>query len=239
MTRLICGQQIDGPLYGEGQLGTGVDLVDRVLSTVRLGPAGKCPEEPDKPILVIFDPDHSGSVVSGGGADPVGNRFREMRLAIETVAKRCKCGRELAAMLNFDSPNSGDVAPTPLRGGMASLERGLTIPRDAGGCSLLGPSLARAQAMADQHPDHHVVLIVLSDFQLFDSNVAEVLSDFANFPGQAHAVVLRASPPQVLLDDPRVIVTPMKPTDPPGALAKAIFGTLTAARRMPSRRRTS
>jgi hypothetical protein len=236
MTRLICGQQISGTLYGQGQLGRGVDFADHVLSAVRLGPTGKCPKDPDKPVLAIFDPDHSGSVVSGGGADPVGNRFREMRMAIETVAKRCKCGRELVAMLNFDSPNSGDVPPTPLRGAMGSIERGLTIPRDAGGCSLLGPSLLQARRIADQHPDHHVVLVVLSDFLLFDSDVPRVLNDFANFPGQPHAVVLRATPPQALVADPRVIVTAINPTDPPGALTKAIFGTLTATRRMPSRR---
>lgn len=234
MTRLLGGPQLSGHLFGEGRLGVRSTTADCALAAVRLGPVGRCP---DVPVLLITTTDNSGSVVSVGGNDPCSNRFKEMRLAIEAVARRCKCGEELVAMLNFDSPNSGDVLPTHLAGGVAKLERGLEIPRDGGGCSLLGPSLAQARRIADRYPDHHVVCIVLSDFELFDGDVAGVLQAFAEFPGQPHAVVLRSTAPQVLLDDPRVIVTPVSPTDPVGAVAKAVFTALTATRRVRSIRR--
>jgi hypothetical protein len=234
VTRLLGGPQFRGDLFGEGQLGVRSAAVDRTLAGVRLGPAGGCPE---KRILLIGSADNSGSVVSGSGNDPCGNRFREMGLAIETVGKRCKCGEELVALLNFDSPTSADVRPTVLRGGMSTIEKGLTVPGDGGGSSCLGPSLARAHRIADQYPDHHVLFVVLSDFELLDGNVAGVLRDFANFPGQPHAVVLRSSPPQELLNDPRVLVSQVTSSDPPGTLAKAIFNSLTATRRIPFRKR--
>jgi hypothetical protein len=42
--------------------------------------------------------------------------------------------------------------------------------------------------------------------------------------------VFRSQPPAVLVDAPDVIVTRVQPTDPPGAVAKAIFTSLTALR---------
>jgi hypothetical protein len=61
--------------------------------------------------------------------------------------------------------------------------------------------------------------------------VPAVLEEFAEFPGQAHAVLLRTSPPQCLVDDPRVSVAQVNHGDPPGTLAKVLFGALTATRR--------
>jgi hypothetical protein len=234
VSRLLSGPQLSGQLFGEGRLGVRSGVNDRTLAAVRLGPVGKCP---DAPVLLITTVDNSGSVVGTGGNDPCGNRFQEMRLAIETVAKRCKCGNELVAMLNFDSPNSADVAPTSLRDGIGSLGRGLAIPQHSAGSSVLGPSLAQARHIADRHPNHRVVFVVLSDFQLFDSDVAGVLSEFTDFPGKPHAVVLRSAVPAALVEDPRVIVSPVNSTDPAGTLAKAIFTALTATRRIPSRKR--
>ena len=195
---------------------------------VYLGPVGACPDEP---VLLILIFDNSGSVAGVGGNDPIGQRFDEARLAIETVGKRCRCGKELAATLTFDSPTSLDVAPTPLKGGIATIEQGLAIPPDGGGSSNLGPALRLARRLADRHPEHRTVLCVLSDYQLFDSNVRAVLEELADFPGQVHAVVLRTSPPQFLVDDPRVSVAQVNHGDPPGTLAKVLFGALTATRR--------
>jgi hypothetical protein len=205
-------------------------VVTRRTPAVNLGPVGKCPH---KPVLLIADFDNSGSVAGIGGNDPCSNRFAEAHLAIETVSRRCKCGTELVALLNFDSPNSADVAPTPLRGGMATIERGLRIPPDGGGSSNLGPSLRIARRLAQQHPEHHAIFCTLTDFQLFDPDVPGVLDELADFPaGEVHAVVLRSAVPQRLVDDPRVIVTPVNQGDPPGTLAKAIFAALTATRRV-------
>jgi hypothetical protein len=116
---------------------------------VYLGSVGACPDEP---VLLILIFDNSGSVAGVGGNDPIGQRFEEARLAIETVGKRCRCGKELAAILTFDSPTTLDVAPIPLKGGIATIEQGLAIPPDGAGSSILGPSLRLARGISDSHP---------------------------------------------------------------------------------------
>ncbi len=224
---------LPGRLQSAELQGTSVDRearrseARRVLA-VQLGPVGRCP---DVPVLLIGCFDNSGSVAGVGGNDPCSNRFAEAQLAIEAVSRRCDCGEELVALLNFDSPTSADVKPTALRNGMASIERGLTIPADGGGSSILGPSLGMARQLAAQYSDHHAVLCVLSDFELYDGDVPGVLTGLANFPGQVHAVALRTVPPQRLTDDPRVVVSRVNQGDPPGTLARAVFSALTATRR--------
>lgn len=198
-------------------------------SDIVLGHAGRCPAEPTHLILVF---DNSGSVGSAGGNDPLSNRFAEARLAIEAVSRRCRCDRELVSVLHFDCPTSGDVPPTQInRQHWRQIERGLAIPPDGAGASLLGPSLKEAYRLAAQFPDHQHVLCVLSDFQLFDSDLAKVIDDFSAFPGEPHAVVLRATSPSPLLDDAAVEVTSVDYTDPPGAVARAVFGAATTHRR--------
>lgn len=194
---------------------------------INLGRTGRCPEQP---ILFTTVVDNSGSVSGVAGNDPVGNRFAELRLAIESVAKRCRCGDELVALLNFDSPTSVDVPPTAMKGGMSVIDQGLKIPADGAGSSVLGSSLGLARRLVDHHPEHQGVLVVLSDFELLDRDVPGVLKELCDFPGLVHAVVLRSAPPQQLVDDPRVDVTHVTHSDPPGALAKAIFAALTATR---------
>ena len=199
---------------------------------INLGNPGRCPEQP---ILLIAIFDNSGSVSAAAGNDPVGNRFEEVRLAVESVAKRCRCGLECIALMTFDSPTSGDVPPTPMKGGMVAIEKGLSIPPDGGGSSVLGPSLDRARELMDKFLEHQAVLVVLSDFQLFDSDVPRTLKVLTEFPGLVHVVALRSEPPQVLIDDPRVQVTHVQHSDPPGALAKAIFAALISTRRRSGR----
>ena len=198
-------------------------------SDIVLGYAGRCPLEPTH---LILDFDNSGSVGSAGGNDPIGNRFVEARLAIEAVSRRCRCDRELVSIVHFDCPTSGDVPPTPLnRHRSRQIERGLAIPPDGAGASLLGPSLQEAYRLAERFPDHQHVLCVLSDFLLFDDDLPKVLDDFSAFPGTLHAVVLRANPPSRLLDDDRIQVTSVAYTDRPGAVAHAVFGAATTHRR--------
>jgi hypothetical protein len=91
--------------------------------------------------------------------------------------------------------------------------------------------LKEAYLLAAQFPDHRHVLCVLSDFQLFDLDLSKVLDDFSAFPGELHAVVLRANPPSRLLDDDRIQVTSVDYADPPGAVAHAVFGAATTHRR--------
>jgi hypothetical protein len=198
------------------------------MSPIHLGDAGRCPE---KPALVIADFDNSGSVAGLGGNDPIGNRFAEVRLAFEAVARCCRCGRELGAVTNFDTPTRADVAPTNLKSGMSIIERGFCIPNDGVGSSVLGPSLGAVRRMVDGHPDHDAVLVVLSDFELYDGDVEQVLMELCDFPGLVHVVVLRSAPPTRLVDDPRVKLTHIAHGEPPGAVAKAVFAALTTNRR--------
>ncbi len=192
-----------------------------------LGSPGRCPHEPTLVTLVF---DNSGSVSTGN--DPIGTRYAEARLAVEAVAKRCRCHRELAAVIHFDHPTSRCVSPTPLdRAGLATVLDGLSIPSDGRGISNLGPSLKRAYELAARYPDHRHAVVVASDFELFDNDVDRVLSDLRSFPGLVHAVVLRSEPPAVLLDDESVVVSRIQYGDKPGAVARALFESLTVYRR--------
>lgn len=198
-------------------------------SDIVLGHPGRCPLEPTH---LILDFDNSGSVGSAGGNDPIGNRFVEARLAIEAVSRRCRCDRELVSIVHFDYPTSGDVPATPLnRHRSRQIERGLAIPPDGAGASLLGPSLKEAYRLAERFPNYQHILCVLSDFLLFDDDLPKVLDDFAAFPGVVHAVVLRANPPARLLEDDRIHVTHVDYVDQPGAVAHAVFGVATTHRR--------
>jgi hypothetical protein len=72
-------------------------------------------------------------------------------------------------------------------------------------------------------------LVVLSDFQLLDTDPAQVLLDLAAFPGQVHAVVLGVRVPAGVLDE-RITVTHIGRDDPHGAVARALFSSLTTHR---------
>jgi hypothetical protein len=198
----------------------------RSRSRIVLGSPGRCPHTP---VLTTMLFDNSGSVSTGN--DPIGNRYDEAKLAVEAIARRCRCQRELAAIVHFDYPTSRCVAPTPLdRLGLRTIHAGLGIPTDSRGISELGPSLKRAYKLAAEHPDYRHVLVIASDFELFDPDVPKVLEDVRSFPGQVFAVVLRSEPPQILVDDEKVAVVRIGYDDEAGAVARAIFESLTVYR---------
>jgi hypothetical protein len=199
---------------------------NRPTLSYQLGNPGR--PSPD-PTITIFISDDSGSVIGPAGADPVSNRYEEAWRAFRAIGRRGG-KHELGAVLHFDTPTSGDVPPTPLtRAGLQRLRSGLHVPRDAAGTSCLGPSLKAAVDMANHYATHVATLIVLSDFELFDDNVGQVLDDLADFPGDVHAVVLGGSRMDGVLHD-RIHVTPANYDDPPGTVARAVFGGLTARR---------
>jgi uncharacterized protein with von Willebrand factor type A (vWA) domain len=109
------------------------------------------------------------------------------------------------------------------------LQAGLRTPPEAAS-SNLGPSLHAAYEAAAGHSQHQAALVVASDFQLFDPDLERVLADMAAFPGKVHAVVLRATPPAQLMQDARVTVTAVNYDSPVGAVARAVFGSLTTSR---------
>lgn len=191
-----------------------------------LGQAGRPAKVPTL-LIAIFD--NSGSVTWPTGTDPLSNRFAEVDRAFSLVARR-GTRHELGAVLHFDTPSSGEVGPVPItRAGMQQLRQGLRIPLDGAGSSKLGPSLRRAGETAQAHPDHEVTLVVLSDFQLFDVDPLAVLAELAGFPGTVHAVVLgHLNDAHIPTGD--VTVTRVQQSDPAGAVAKAVFASLTRHR---------
>lgn len=197
------------------------------LRWIRLGAPGA--PSPD-PTLLIVNFDNSGSVVSPSGTDPLSNRFAEVEHAFRTVARRA-AKHELGAVLHFDSPTKGDVAPVPLsRQGLGRLRSGLQVPGDGAGSSALLPSLRQAMKLAEAHPQYAVTLVVLSDFMLLDANPTVVLGELASFPGEVHAVILGGHLREDVFD-PRITVTHVQRDDPPGAVARALFASLITHRR--------
>ncbi|TDD62042.1 VWA domain-containing protein [Kribbella antibiotica] len=192
----------------------------------QLGDPGRPSPEPTITIVIADD---SGSVIGPAGADPVSNRYEEASRAFRAIGRRGG-KHELGAVLHFDTPTSGDVPPTPLtRAGLQRLRSGLHVPHDAAGASYLGASLNAATALAKHYRNHEATLVVLSDFELFDDNVDQVLDDLADFPGDVHAIVLGGTQLDGLLDE-RVQITKAAHTDAPGTVARAIFTSLVAHR---------
>lgn len=190
-----------------------------------VGDPGRCPGDASLTIAIFDD---SGSVTGPAGSDPVSNRYAEARAAFDALARRCRCGQCQAAVLHFDLV--GGAGPLPLKRRVpGSLSQALTIPPDAVGCSLLGPSLAAAARIVDSATSvRNLSLIVFSDFQLFD-DLDRVLADMAGFPGEVHAVVLGANPDIGGLDS-GITVTKLTANDPPGALGRALLRSLAHGR---------
>ncbi|TDU87578.1 hypothetical protein EV138_1102 [Kribbella voronezhensis] len=205
---------------------SGSVATNRPKVSYQLGNPGRPSPEPTLTIVITDD---SGSVIGPAGADPVSNRYEEAWRAFRAIGRR-GAGHELGAVLHFDTPTSGDVPPMPLtRVGLQRLRSGLHVPRDAAGTSCLGASLKAATDMADRYANYEATLIVLSDFELYDDNVSHVLDDLADFPGDVHAVILGGTRMDGVLHD-RIHVTRANYDDPPGTVARAVFGGLTARR---------
>jgi hypothetical protein len=100
---------------------------------------------------------------------------------------------------------------------------------DGPGTSVLLPSLNLAHELAAKHPEHAATLVVFSDFELLDADPVLALARLNEFPGEVHAVVLRRTIPDGLFDA-RIKATHIKADDEPGAVAQALFASLTAPR---------
>jgi hypothetical protein len=197
-----------------------------------LGSAGRCSGQQR---LFIFASDDSGSVTSGGGNDPLSRRYAEARLAVRTLARACRCGRELAAVAHWDK-SGFDVPPTGLgRSGLAEVLAGLAMPNDAAGTSNLGPVLGRIKQLV-RHPSlarHQAHLVVMSDFELTDPDPASVFDQLNHFPGKVTALVLGGRSADQIdnrLDTDRIQVARITADDEPGRLARVLFDGLTEDR---------
>ncbi|MHA7271206.1 vWA domain-containing protein [Arthrobacter sp. HLT1-20] len=195
--------------------------------TIRLGHLGHCPAVPT---LTTFLPDDSGSLSGPTGNDPVSNRYAEARRALDALGRHCYCGNCLVAVVHFDTPTLGCIEPTPLtRDARQRLASGLEIPRDSAGTSYLGPSLAKAEELTANYPDHRSVLIILTDWALFDHDLASIYARIVAFSGTVFAVGLRSPVPDAVTG-PNIRSITISADSPPGALARAVFEGLTVHR---------
>jgi hypothetical protein len=213
-------------LLGTGGLsGRGTSPTLKVL----LGHPGRCP---DLATLLICVFDDSGSML--GGADSTGLRYVEAALVFERVGRRCRCNRELAAVLHMNRPTAADLQATPLnRHAKTDLSKALTVPTDGDGASEMAATLQRAEQIALTHPNHKTTLAAFSDYELSD-NMAVLATSMSNFPGDVHAVVMRSEPPQELLAAGNISVAHVASGEAPGAVAHALFDAMTVHR--PGRR---
>lgn len=199
---------------------TSKPTLTRVLPPIQL-PALIRPADPQL-LISIFD--DSGSIT--GGNDPVGWRYEEIAAALRHFAKSWRGIDVLTAVRHFDVGTSVDVGPCRFdRRGLVRLTQGLKPPPEVRyGTSDLAAALEGAYELAEAHPQYVPVLIVLSDYELTDGNVARVLQRLGEFGelGEVHAVVLCSEPPTVLESDPRVGVTHVTWSSPHGAVARAI-----------------
>ena len=224
MNRVLPGHLLEPGLRGHSaRLTVGVgSFDDPTLPTITLPNSGKCPHRPKLRVTVFDD---SGSVTGVGGADPIGQRYREAAIAVEHVGRRCRCKQELVAVLHFDRGTGGDAGPCLLdKPGRAELHRALQIPANGYGVSLISATLDDAYDLARRYPDHDKTLVAFTDFELFDP--PGTLERFRDFPGEVHAVVLRAAPPQELIDDKRVTVSRITYDSPAGSVARALFDAM-------------
>ncbi|MBT1003951.1 hypothetical protein KIH31_15275 [Paenarthrobacter sp. DKR-5] len=211
-----------GRLLGTGGLGNNAPAPK--LNLV-LGHPGTCPAEPTLTICIFDD---SGSML--GGADSTGERYTEAGIVFDRISRSCRCDREKAAILHMNRPTSADRAPLALnRRARSDFAGALTVPTDGDGASTMGATLEKALQIARAHPSHRTALLCFSDFELTDTP-ARLAADLAAFPGDVHAVVMRSEPPQELLNQEAITITRIAAGAAPGAVARALFHTLTIHR---------
>ena len=177
------------------------------------------------PIRIWIIIDDSGSVTAWTGQDPLGHRYDEIELTLHRLTDRCRRCRSndavRVAVRHFD-PGRYDCDLTPLnKRGLPALNATLTIPPGGTG-SVLGPSLTVAEREARDFIDGRNVLIVASDFALFDNDPGATIATMAGFPGDAHAMVLGGGIPDLLRDVDGVAAHAVQWDSRPGEIAKII-----------------
>ncbi len=174
----------------------------------------------DTVIDVIFD--ESWSVC--GGNDVIGQRHELMLIALEHLGGGVQGrGRWFARISAFDSPSVFDLSIIKLH------RRGLLAAQDVllraspGGCSILGPSLRRAEESAALRGARHRLLVVASDFELFDSDPTSTLKSLITSSAtEVLAISLNNEPPS-LLSGTRVRTARVLSSDAPGDLANHVI----------------
>lgn len=187
-------------------------------ATIRrsLPPAPRLPV--DALIEIVLD--ESASV--RGGNDVVGLRHELLHIALSHLVVRRNPGTWHVQISTFDITSPLDLTRTRLdKVGLRLVRQALRSP-SAGSCSILGPSLHRAELRLAQFWGP-TLLVVLSDFELFDPDPDDSLAKLSNATAaEAVAVSLNAEPPAALKDS-RVRTVHVGSGDAPSSLAHVII----------------
>lgn len=179
--------------------------LDRVLNQKEIRDVLPDVIAPMTTIRLCFLCDLSGSMT--GSHDVVGVRHEASLIAVEHIAARQhRRARWELEILSFDLNSPLDRATFTLdrRGLNTASEAFLSKPY--GGSSNLGPSLDQTEQFSGPQ-----VIVVLSDFELFDVNVTAVLDRLINSTAlEVLALVFTSQPPSKLLDT-RVQVNHINP----------------------------
>ena len=163
--------------------------------------------------------DESASV--WGGNDVLGLRREVLLIAVEHLSGLGLMSRWHLQIGTFDYQSVFDLPVTKLdRRGLRRAQEVL-LSASPGSSSILGPSLRRAEANAARFAGPRL-LIVLSDFELFDSNpMASLRAMIHSSATEVLAISLNGEPPTVLVDS-RVRTVRLLPTDTPADFANHI-----------------
>jgi len=212
--------------------GTAGPRGDASMRQIRLGKAGRCGEIPAHTIFLFDD---SGSVT--GGNDSIGRRYEEAAEAVHRVGAACRCRNCRVSVVHFDPRPDDCVIAEPVSDRAAISRVYESFRASAGtGSSNLGPALAMVPSLVAKTRGFDHTLVVMSDFELFDADVPEVVSRFADFAGNRLAVVLRSAGGHALMTDDgapwsgEITAHLVADGTPIGAIARAVFGALCAHR---------
>jgi len=180
------------------------------------------PPAPRLPVDALFEIDLDESASVRRGNDVVGRRHELLHIALTHLVARKSPGSWHVQISTFDVASPLDLPRTRLdKVGLGLARRALRSP-SAGSCSILGPSLRRAELRLAQFAGP-TLLVVLSDFELFDPDPDISLTNLANTSAtEAVAVSLNAPSPAALVES-RVRTVHVDSGDPPNSLARVII----------------
>lgn len=217
-------------LQPSGLLRDGIPSKKRIPgSRVELGRPGRDPLVQTLDILIFDD---SGSLSWLNGNDPIGSRYTEARSAVKQIARASRSSLHQVAVIHFDYPEIVALMPTAVnsRRGLEQVLEALATPAEAIGTSILSPSMMAANNIARRSEAEVLRCTIFSDFELMDQQPSQPREELAGFPGQVHAVVMNAVPPEWLEQTPNAVVTRVGSDDPPGLLAASLMHSMTANR---------
>ena len=169
--------------------------------------------------LIAIDVDESASVKDGN--DIIGLRHELLLIALTHLSALRSRGQWYASISSFDYPSPHDLPRTRLdEKGLGDARRAL-LSTSPGGGSILKPSLLRAESGLAQFAGPSL-LVVVSDFELFDSAPAEVLTDLTRSAATVILAISLGNEPPNILAGSRVHTARVQSSDAPSLLARHV-----------------